>query len=72
MPDYKPNLGIVALPTYPASGYVYFPDTGKWLIHSNTPLKWKGQKLPGISKKKKKRMKTPGYNGSEGALQINM
>ena len=29
LPGYKTNLGVVAVPTTPVGGYVYFPDAKK-------------------------------------------
>ena len=32
LPGYKTSLGVVAIPTTPVGGYVYCPDTKKWVL----------------------------------------
>ena len=34
LPGYKTNLGVVAVPTTPVGGYVYFPDAKKWVLYA--------------------------------------
>ena len=31
------TLGIVAVPSTPVGGYVYCPDSKKWVIHATCP-----------------------------------
>ena len=37
LPGYKTNLGVVGVPTTPVGGYVYCPDTSKWVLHAEPP-----------------------------------
>ena len=34
---YKTNLGVVAVPTTPVAGYVYCPETKRWVLFAEPP-----------------------------------
>ena len=58
LPGYKTSLGVVAVPTTPVGGYVYCPDSKKWVLYAepqSSPSAGRGTRRGGTPPARRRR-----------------